>query len=131
MLQIHFMSVQHLTTEQFKDQIFDYTKEAEWKFKGSRPAFIDFYADWCGPCKMVSAVIDELAVELEGQVDFYKVDTEAEIELASVFQIQSIPSLLFIPLEGLPMMQMGALPKPHLRKAIEERLLTPAAPSES
>lgn len=117
------MAAIQLTTEEFKNNIFDYTKEQEWKYKGSMPAVIDFYADWCAPCRMVAAVIEELSKEYSGKVTFYKVDTEAEQELAAVFQIQSIPSLLFIPTEGMPMMQLGALPKVSFKKAIDESLL--------
>jgi thioredoxin 1 len=116
------MSVQ-LTTEEFKSRIFDYTKEKDWKYNGSVPAVIDFYADWCAPCRMVAKVIEELSDEYKDKVIFYKVDTEVEQELAAVFRIQSIPSLLFIPMEGLPMMQLGALPKKDFKNAIDESLL--------
>ncbi len=118
------MSSIQLTTEAFKSNIFDYTKEKDWKFKGTTPVVIDFYADWCAPCRMVAKVIEELSVEYKDKIIFYKVDTEVEQELAAVFQIQSIPSLLFIPTEGLPMMQLGALPKPSFKKLIDENLLT-------
>lgn len=118
------MAAIQLTTEEFKNKVFNYTKEKDWKYKGSIPVVIDFYADWCAPCRMVASVIAELSEEYEGKVIFYKIDTEAEQELASVFQIQSIPSLLFIPMEGLPTMQLGALPKKDFKKAIDETLLT-------
>ncbi|MDE3144313.1 MAG: thiol reductase thioredoxin [Bacteroidota bacterium] len=118
------MAAIQLTTEEFKNKIFDYTKEQEWKYKDSIPAVIDFYADWCAPCRMVASVIAELSTEYDGKIIFYKVDTEVEQELAAVFQIQSIPSLLFIPSEGMPMMQLGALPKKDFKKVIEEKLLT-------
>lgn len=121
------MAAIQLTTEEFKNKIFDYTKEQEWKYKDSIPAVIDFYADWCAPCRMVASVIAELSDEYEGKIIFYKVDTEVEQELAAVFQIQSIPSLLFIPAEGMPMMQLGALPKKDFKKVIDEKLL--AAPA--
>ena len=117
------MPAKQLTTAEFKALIFDYTKEADWKFKGDKPIVIDFYADWCAPCKMVATVIGEIAGDYEGRVDFYKVDTEVEVELASVFQIRSIPSLLFIPMEGAPMMQVGALPAAIFKKVIDENLL--------
>ena len=113
-----------LTTEEFKNKVFDYTKEQDWKYKDSIPAVIDFYADWCAPCRMVASVIEELTKEYDGKIIFYKVDTEAERELASVFQIQSIPSLLFIPNQGLPMMKLGALSKKDFKKTIDEKLLT-------
>lgn len=112
-----------LTTEKFKELVFDYTTEKEWKYKGKLPAIIDFYADWCGPCKMVAPVLEELSDEFEGDVFIYKIDTEAEMELSAVFGIQSIPTFLFVPLEGLPMMQPGALPKKAYKQIIEEELL--------
>lgn len=117
------MSVIQLTTEEFKNRIFDYTKEKDWNYKGSVPAVIDFYADWCAPCRMVAKVMEELAVEYGDKVILYKVNTEVEQELAAVFQIQSIPSLLFVPKEGLPMMQLGALQKKEFKKAVDEQLL--------
>jgi len=116
-----------LTTEDFKQKVFDYTQEQEWKYQGTMPAIIDFYADWCGPCKMVAPVLEELAGEYEGKLIIYKVDTEKEVELSAVFGIQSIPSFLFIPNEGKPMMQPGALPKNMFKKVIDENLLTPQA----
>ncbi|MBL0134397.1 MAG: thiol reductase thioredoxin [Chitinophagaceae bacterium] len=112
-----------LTTEKFKELVFDYTTEKEWKYKGTLPAIIDFYADWCGPCKMVAPVLEELSDEFEGDVFIYKIDTETEMELSAVFGIQSIPTFLFVPLEGLPMMQPGALPKKAYKQIIEEELL--------
>jgi len=111
---------EHLTKETFIKKVFDYEKNKEWKFAGSRPCLIDFYADWCGPCKMVAPVIEELSGEYEGRIDVYKVDTEAEQELAAVFGIKSIPSLLFVPLEGQPQMAMGALPKDAFEKAFKD-----------
>lgn len=121
------MATQKLTTQDFRNNIFDYTKEQEWSFKGARPAIIDFYADWCGPCRMVAPVLEELSAEFEDKLDIYKVDTEVEQELAAVFGIQSIPSFLFIPMEGLPMLQPGALPKKAFEQVINERLLTAGA----
>lgn len=113
-----------LTTEDFKEKVFDYTNEQEWKYKGSLPAIIDFYADWCGPCKMVAPVLEELVKEYDGKLLIYKVDTEKESELAGVFDIRSIPTFLFIPVEGKPMMQPGALPKSAFKQVIDEHLLT-------
>ncbi|NOZ60772.1 MAG: thioredoxin [Calditrichaeota bacterium] len=115
--------VEHLTKEKFLEKVFDYEKNREWKFEGELPAMIDFYADWCGPCKMVSPVIEELSQQYEGKVDFYKIDTEAEQELAMAFGIRSIPSLLFIPQESQPQMAVGALPKETLIEIIEKELL--------
>ncbi|MBC7126575.1 MAG: thioredoxin [Bacteroidales bacterium] len=114
--------IEHLTAETFKQKVFDYEKNNEWKFEGDKPAIIDFYADWCGPCKMVAPILEELAKEYEGKLNIYKVDTEAEQELAAVFGIRSIPSLLFIPLNDQPQMAMGALPKDTFKKAFKDVL---------
>ncbi|RYZ24047.1 MAG: thioredoxin [Chitinophagaceae bacterium] len=114
-----------MSTQDFKDKVFNYEEEKEWNYKGSLPAIIDFYADWCGPCKAVAPVLEELSAEYEGKLLIYKVDTEAEQELSAVFGIQSIPSLLFIPVTGTPMMQKGAIPKNAFQQVIEERLLQP------
>ncbi len=112
-----------LTTDLFKKDIFDYTTEKEWKFKGDKPAIIDFYADWCGPCKAVAPVLEELSDEYKDKIVIYKVDTEVEQELSAVFKIRSIPSMLFIPMDKQPMMQAGALPKTALSEIIEKELL--------
>ena len=111
-----------MTTESFKELVFDYNTETEWKYKGSKPAIIDFYADWCGPCKMVAPILEELSDEYEGDLVIYKVDTEEEMELSSVFGIQSIPTFLFIPVEGKPMLQPGGLPKKVFKQVIEGEL---------
>ncbi len=116
------MATIKLTTEQFKEEIFDYTKENVWNYKGDKPAIIDFYADWCGPCKMVAPILEQLSEEHPEMV-IYKVDTEVERELSAVFQIRSIPSMLFIPMEKQPMMQAGALPKHLLEEVIQKELL--------
>lgn len=112
-----------MTTADFKEKVFDYSTQADWKYQGSLPAIIDFYADWCGPCKMVAPILEELSEEYKDRLVIYKVDTEVEQELAAVFGISSIPTLLFIDSNGEPMMQPGAFPKPVFRKVIEERLL--------
>lgn len=114
--------IEHLTAETFKQKVFNYEKNNEWKFEGDKPAIIDFYADWCGPCKMVAPILEELAKEYEGKLNIYKVDTEKEQELAAVFGIRSIPSLLFIPLNDQPQMAMGALPKDTFKKAFKDVL---------
>ena len=114
--------VEFLTKETFIAKVFDYENNKEWKFEGDRPALIDFYADWCGPCKMVAPILEELSAEYGDKLDIFKIDTEAEQELASVFGIRSIPSLLFVPLEGQPQMAMGALPKDTFEKAIKDVL---------
>lgn len=110
----------NITTQEFKDLVFNFDESQEWKFKGQRPAVIDFYADWCAPCRMVAPLIEELSLEFEGKIDFYKVDTEAQQELASAFGIRSIPSILFIPVEGQPQMSAGALPKNSFKDAFKE-----------
>jgi thioredoxin 1 len=115
--------VVHLTAQDFKEKVFDYVKGSEWKYEGELPAIVDFYADWCQPCKMVAPVLEDLAREYAGKIIVYKVDTENEQELASVFGIQSIPTLLFIPKEGQPQAAMGALPKETFEKAINDILL--------
>ncbi|MCS6838302.1 MAG: thioredoxin domain-containing protein [Bdellovibrionaceae bacterium] len=110
-----------LTTEQFKERIFDYTKEREWKFKGTRPTIIDFYADWCGPCRMLGPVLEDVARRYAGQIDVFKVDTEASPELASVFGIRGIPSILFIPADGSqPAMVSGFIPSEGFDRAIAD-----------
>ncbi|MDE3056666.1 MAG: thioredoxin [Bacteroidota bacterium] len=115
---------EHLTKETFLTKVFDYEKNKEWKFQGELPCVIDFWAEWCGPCRMVGPVIEELSHEYAGKVNFYKVNTEEEQELAAVFGIQSIPSLLFVPKTGQPKMAVGALPKQSLKQAVEEELLS-------
>ena len=112
-----------LTTQEFKDKVFDYVNEQEWKYKGELPAIIDFYADWCGPCKMVAPILEDLSNEHEDKLIIFKVDTEAEQELSAVFGIQSIPTFLFIPVNGDPMMQPGALPKKVFKQIIDEKLV--------
>ena len=113
-----------MTADDFKEKIFDYSKDEEWKYKGSLPAIVDFYADWCGPCKAVAPVLEELSNEYKDQVVIYKIDTDKEHELSMLFGIQSIPTLLFIPKDGQPMIQKGAIPKNAFKQVIEERLLT-------
>jgi len=117
---------EHLTKQSFQQKVFDYEKNKEWKFEGTLPAVIDFWAPWCGPCRIVGPVIDELSTEYSGKIDFYKVNTEEEQELAAAFGIQSIPSLLFIPRDGQPQMAVGALPKKSLQQIIGEVLDVPA-----
>lgn len=111
---------EHLTKDTFLEKVFNYEASKEWKYSGDKPCIIDFYADWCGPCKMVAPILEELSKEYEGKLYVYKIDTEAEQELASVFGIRSIPSLLFVPMEGQPQMAMGALPKEVFEKAFKD-----------
>jgi thioredoxin len=114
---------EHLNKESFRDKVFNFEKNKEWKYEGNLPALVDFWAPWCGPCRMVGPVIDELSKEYAGKVNFYKVNTEEEQELAGMFGIQSIPSLLFIPVNGEPKMAMGALPKHELKRIIDTDLI--------
>ena len=112
-----------LTTQGFKEKIFDFDAEKEWKYQGTLPAIIDFYADWCGPCKMVAPVLEELSDEYKGKLLIYKLDTEAEQQLSAALGIRSIPTFIFIPAAGEPSMQPGALPKNTFKQIIEEHLL--------
>lgn len=114
--------VEHLTKETFLNKVFNFEKNKDWKFEGERPCIIDFYADWCGPCKMVAPVLEELAKDFDGKIDVFKVNTEEEQELASVFGIRSIPSFLFVPSDGQPQMAMGALPKETFVQAFKDVL---------
>ena len=107
--------MENLTKETFREKIFDFEKHKDWKFEGELPAIIDFYADWCGPCRAVAPVLEELSREYDGKINVYKVDTDKEQELAAMFGIRSIPSILFVPKEGQPQMAMGALPKDALQ----------------
>ena len=125
--------MENLTVETFKEKVFDYENNTEWSFKGEKPAIVDFYADWCGPCKTIAPILEELDAEYDN-VDFYKVNTEEQTELAATFGIQSIPSILFIPVEGMPQMSLGALPKETFKQAIDQVLFgktqDEAAPEE-
>lgn len=111
--------MEKLTLASFKEKIFDFTAK-EWSYRGSVPAVIDFYADWCGPCKMVGPVLEDLEKEYAGKFILYKIDIDAEAELAAMFNILSIPSMLFIPVTGDPRMVIGALPKGELEDALKE-----------
>ncbi|KPL14694.1 MAG: thioredoxin [Bacteroides sp. SM23_62] len=113
---------EHLTMDTFKEKVFNFEVNKEWKFEGEKPCLIDFYADWCGPCKMVAPILEELSEEYDGRLDIYKVNTEEQRELSAIFGIQSIPSLLFVPKDGQPQMAMGAFPKDTLEKAFKDVL---------
>jgi thioredoxin 1 len=115
--------MEHLTKQTFIEKVFDYETKKEWDYTGERPCIIDFYADWCAPCRMVAPILEELAEEYKGQVDIFKIDTEAEQELAAVFGVRSIPSILFIPVGERPQMAAGALPKESFVQAINDILL--------
>jgi thioredoxin len=114
--------IEHLTKETFLDKVFNYEKNKEWKFEGEKPCIIDFYADWCGPCKSVAPVLEELSVDFNDKINVFKINTEIEQELASVFGIKSIPSFLFVPVSGQPQMAVGALPKDTFVKAFKDVL---------
>jgi thioredoxin 1 len=111
--------MEYLTNDTFKQKIFDYESNKEWKYKGDKPCIIDFYADWCGPCKMVAPILEELSKDFEGKIDIYKIDTDKEQELSGIFGINSIPSILFVPITGKPQMSAGALPKQSFVEAIK------------
>ena len=111
-----------ITTAEFKAKVFDYENNTEWKFEGTKPAVIDFYADWCGPCKMVAPILEDLSKEFDGKIDIYKVNTENEEALASAFGIRSIPSILFIPMNEKPRMATGAMSKDSFKNAFKEIL---------
>lgn len=118
------MKTIHLTKEEFLTKVANYeANPQEWKYLGDKPAIIDFYADWCGPCKTIAPILEDLAKEYTDSIYVYKVNTEQEQELAGAFGIRSIPSLLFVPMEGSPQMAMGALPKASFKEAIEKVLL--------
>ncbi len=118
------MKTIHLTKADFLAKVANFeTNSTEWKYLGDKPAIIDFYADWCGPCKAIAPVLEELAKEYDGKIYIYKVNTEQEQELAAAFGIRSIPSLFFVPMNGQPQMAQGAMPKSAFKEAIEEVLL--------
>lgn len=114
--------VVQLSDETFKKLIFDYETNVDWKFAGSKPAIIDFYADWCAPCRQLSPLVEEIAEEYSGKIDVYKVDTEKEGLLTQKLGITGLPTLLFIPAKGKPQVAVGALPKEALIQAINEVL---------
>jgi thioredoxin len=113
---------EHLTKQDFLEKVFNFEKNEEWVFEGDLPCIIDFYADWCQPCKMIAPVLEELSEAYKGKVNIYKINTEEEQELAAAFGIRSIPSMLFCPQSGKPQMAVGALPKESLIKAIKDTL---------
>ena len=116
-------SPEHLNNATFKQKVFNYEKNKEWKYEGDLPCIVDFYADWCGPCKRVAPILEDLSKEYSGKIRVYKVNTDEERELASAFQIQSIPTLLFVPKNGQPQVSMGAMGKEDFEKAINQILM--------
>ncbi|WP_347173119.1 thioredoxin [Polaribacter uvawellassae] len=113
---------ENLTKATFLEKVFNFEENKEWKFEGNVPALIDFYADWCGPCKMIAPILEELSEEYGDKINIYKVDTEAEQELSAAFGIRSIPSMLFCPMDAEPQMANGALPKAELERIIADVL---------
>ena len=113
---------ENLTKEAFLEKVFNFEENKEWKFKGKVPAIIDFYADWCGPCKMIAPILEQLSEEYGDKINIYKIDTEVEQELSAAFAIRSIPSMLFCPMGEAPQMANGALPKPQLEEIIKDVL---------
>jgi thioredoxin len=114
----------HLTKAEFLSKVANFeTNPTEWKYLGDKPCIIDFYATWCGPCKMVAPILEELAKEYDGQIYIYKVDVDAEPAIAAAFGVQSIPTILFSPMTGTPQMSQGAMPKESFQKMITEVLL--------
>ena len=114
----------HLTKAEFISKVANYeANPSEWKYLGDKPCIIDFYASWCGPCKTIAPILEDLAKEYDGQIYVYKVNTEEEQELAGAFGIRSIPTLLFCPMDGAPQMAQGAMPKESFKQAITEVLL--------
>lgn len=115
--------VKHIDSQEFRTEIFDFAQENTWKFKGNKPCIVDFYATWCGPCRSISPYLDELSVKYKDQINIYKVDVDKNKELASAFGAHSIPLLIFIPKNGEPQSNRGALPKAELERAIKTVLL--------
>lgn len=116
--------VKHITYKEFLKEIWDFEKNPnDFVFKGKTATIVDFYADWCGPCRKVAPILERLADEYAGKLTVYKINVDKEKDLASAFRVSSIPTLLFIPLEGQPMMQAGAMSEQDFKKIIEERLL--------
>ncbi len=116
--------VVHLDKAGFLQKIFDYEKNStKWEYAGDKPCIVDFYADWCGPCKQVAPILAELAAKYKDDIVIYKVNVDQEQELAAVFGVRSIPTLLFIPKEGQPQVSMGALPREEFVKQIDSFLL--------
>lgn len=123
-LPMYAEDVIYLTTEQFRERVYDYKNERDWKYLGDKPCVIDFYTTWCGPCKRLAPIMEELSQTYCGEVVFYKADTERERELAYLFGINSIPQVLYVPMEGKPMLLKGLYPKENIVQIINDFLLT-------
>ena len=121
-MKINRTPIVHLNKREFKEKIFDYTLSKEWNYKGTMPAVIDFYAEWCAPCKMIAPILDELSVEYTDKIKVYKVNTEKDPEVSKAFGISSIPTLLFIPQTGKPVVVKGAQSRQSLKSNIERIL---------
>lgn len=122
-LSVNAQKVTYLSTEEFKTKVFNYTTEKEWKYLGDKPCVIDFYTTWCGPCKRLAPIMEELAEEYAGKVYFYKIDVEKEPEIARAFQITSFPRILYVPKKDRPSMQIGLQPKEEIKEIIDEHVL--------
>ena len=116
--------INHLTAADFREKVYDYTSSNEWKYKGNEPCIVDFYATWCGPCKRIAPVLEELSKEYKGKIKIYKVDVDQEKDLAAAFGIESIPTIYFCPVGGKPRIEYGALPKENLTEIINTTLLS-------
>ena len=117
------MATIHLTKQEFLNKVVNYEENpTEWKFLGDKPAVLDFYAEWCGPCKRLLPILETVSDEYDGQVDVYKINVDEEEELAQVFGVQTIPTLFFIPKEGNPQRSVGGMPKDVLKSAIDSIL---------
>ena len=114
--------VEHLTKSDFLSKVFNFEKNDSWRYEGQLPAIVDFWAEWCGPCKMISPILDEIARQYEGKINVFKVNTDEQPDVASVFNVMSIPSLVFIPLNDMPRLSVGALPKASMMKLVHEVL---------
>ncbi len=116
------MAIKHLNKADFLKKVSNYEESKEWSFLGDKPALIDFYASWCGPCKALSPILEELSDEYDGKVDIYKVNVDDEFELSSAFGIRSVPTLIFVPMQGQPKMSTGGMPKSKLKELIDNLL---------